>query len=299
MEFGKTANLDEIDFTLPVDPPGNAATLAAYKTDGPAEIYLASPVWSDPGFVGKIYPKGVKSGDYFHHYSRHYNSIELNTTYYATNPAQLKKWAEIAPDDFVFCPKVAKYISHGKQLRRAHDATQAFCRDVMELGEKLGPVWLLLPPTFTPAWFHILQEWVERFPSTMQLGIEFRHPLWFSDDGARKALFEFLRKHRTIAIITDVAGRRDVLHMEVTAPSTIIRFGGNKFHNSDFERLDMWAKKLIDWSEAGLQQAFFFMHQPNEHFTVEMAIHMSKRLKEWGNIEVRAPRKLAEQTKLF
>ena len=63
-------------------------------------------------------------------------------------------------------------------------------------------------------------------------------------------------------VITDVAGRRDVLHMQLTTPVLMLRFVGNGLHPTDYQRSDDWIARIADWWQRGLQAAYIFIHQP-------------------------------------
>jgi hypothetical protein len=71
-------------------------------------------------------------------------------------------------------------------------------------------------------------------------------------------------------IITDAAGRRDVLHMRLTVPRAFIRFVGNSLHPSDFPRIDDWARRIKKWLDAGIDEIYFFMHMHDEGKSPEL-----------------------------
>ncbi|MCS7003779.1 MAG: DUF72 domain-containing protein [Cytophagales bacterium] len=71
--------------------------------------------------------------------------------------------------------------------------------------------------------------------------MEFRHREWFSNS---LAAWETLIEYQVSTVITDVAGRRDVLHKRLITPYVIIRFVGNQLHPTDIQRLHAWAERL-------------------------------------------------------
>ena len=79
-------------------------------------------------------------------------------------------------------------------------------------------------------------------------------------------------------VITDVAGRRDVLHMYLTTPIAVIRFVGNNLHASDYKRIDDWVAQLQQWFAQGLQTVYFFVHQPNNLQAPALADYLVKQL---------------------
>ena len=66
----------------------------------------------------------------------------------------------------------------------------------------------------------MLQAFLERFPRHLMLAVEFRHPGWFTPEG-EAGLIPVLEASGVAAVITDVAGRRDVAHMHLSAPFTL------------------------------------------------------------------------------
>lgn len=58
--------------------------------------------------------------------------------------------------------------------------------------------------------------------------------------GKRCALapFWFLLEIKGITLLR--AGRRDVAHMNITVPKTMIHFVANDLHETDYKRLDDW-----------------------------------------------------------
>ncbi|MFN9379766.1 MAG: DUF72 domain-containing protein, partial [Bacteroidota bacterium] len=68
--------------------------------------------------------------------------------------------------------------------------------------------------------------------------------------------------HQKGMVMTDVAGRRDVLAIGATTDVVFVRFVGNLGHPSDGERLKQWVITLNEWVDAGIQEIYFFLHQP-------------------------------------
>jgi hypothetical protein len=72
MEFGKTENLDEIDFSLPPVPPLTLEVLRKEKSKGAkdAKIYCGCAKWGRKEWIGKLYPLGTKEKDFLQHYQK-------------------------------------------------------------------------------------------------------------------------------------------------------------------------------------------------------------------------------------
>ncbi len=302
MDFGRLPDVDAVDFTLPPDDPSTESWLQSFRGDSAGfRFYCGAPVWNHAGLAAKLYPRGARSGDFLKHYARQFNSVELNATYYGLNPAALDRWRAVVPPGFLFCPKMLKSVTHERGLYDAATLTGEFCAGIRILGESLGPIFALLPPSFGPERLRVLVQWIEQWPSDLELTIELRHPAWFADVKARAYLFAALRARSVIAALTDSAGRRDVLHQTLSGRAAFIRFLGNRLHKSDFARLNDWVDRLAAWKRCGLARAFLFLHQPDEALVPELAQHLDLRVRTALDLHWTAPRMLPhdEQPGLF
>lgn len=291
MEFGKISNFAKVDFSLPEEPSINRQVLSKKKSS--FTFFLGAPVWGNKNFVGKIYPCKTKPTNYLEEYSKHFNCIELNSTHYHLPSINLvKKWREVTASDFKFCPKFPQSISHcGYNFSKLQDDIQQFLERMELLDNKLGDYFFQLPPHFAPDSWPILKEFIDQF-KLQNLFIEFRHPGWFLPESRLEKIYEYLQISNVGIVITDVAGRRDVLHMRLTCPKVFIRFTGNSLHRSDFERLNQWGEKILNWREKGLEHCYFILHQPDESQCVELALHLGKRL----GFPMKLPSLLLEET---
>jgi uncharacterized protein YecE (DUF72 family) len=174
-------------------------------------------------------------------------------------------------------------------LQDAEELTDAFCQSVLGLGEFLGTSFLQLPPQFSPAMISSLRHFLETLPRGFKLAVEFRHPAWFSAGMLRSDAIRLLESYGVTALMTDVAGRRDVLHMNLTASRAMIRFVGNSLHPTDYSRIDAWVGRLKDWLAQGLQELYFFIHEPDnvqapdliQYFIEQMNARCGLSLKHW------------------
>ncbi len=292
MEFGKLPDISNVDFYLPPDSPFNSP-----RQNQELACYVGATGWSMKQWIGSFYPKGAKPGDFLHHYTRQFNTIELNTTHYRIpDPVTVEKWRETAAADFRFCPKIPQTISHSKDLDASGDLLSLFCKNIAGLGEKLGCCFIQLPPYFDVSKSSLLEDFLQRFPAEIPLAIELRHESWFAD--LHPSWPELLAKYNRAAVITDVAGRRDVLHMTLTSPVTVIRFVGNNLHPTDYQRAADWAQRLHQWQAQGLEKAYIFTHEPNNVLAPELAAHFTTILSQTLGIDHSGPcRNTCRQTR--
>ena len=292
MKFGKLDNIEGVDFSLPPDPPANEALL---KKLPPSEqsffFYIGCTGWSMPEWVGKVYPTGTKSRDFLLHYTRQFNTIELNTTHYRIpHPSMVEKWRTSSREDFRFCPKIPQVISHSRDLGLGGSQIEYFCQNIRGLGPKLGSCFLQLPPHFGPDKVPLLEKFIDRFPADIPLSIEFRHESWFEarSPGPQRAMNK-MEERGIGTVITDVAGRRDVLHMRLTNGWAMVRFVGNDLHPTDFLRVDRWLERIEHWRSRGLAGIYFFTHEPDNLQAPELAAHLYHKIENWPGIQSRGP----------
>jgi uncharacterized protein YecE (DUF72 family) len=262
MDFGQVPNsapagyLDRFDFSLPQDDPKNALRGANSSTP---KIYVGAPVWSHPGWVGSLYPRKTPSKEFLRFYSRQFNSIELNSTFYRVpDDKTLQAWREMTPKDFRFSPKLNQGISHGAS---GPTLLRQFCQRMTAFEDRLGMSFLQLPPSFSRNQLPSLHALLSHVPQGFSLAVEFRHPSWFAGQRLSPDAFALLSELGLSTVITDTTSRRDVLHASLTSKKVMIRFLGNELHPSDFTRIDGWIAKLKAWIEGGVEEICFFMHQ--------------------------------------
>lgn len=294
MKFGKLADISKVDFNLPDTPKASDTIIDRYQLQSgeKPDIYIGATGWSMPVWKGKWYPEKAKTADFLQHYGQQFNTIELNTTHYRIPDEKLiEKWYAETPADFRFCPKIPQSISHVNSLDIGGDNTQRFITAIEGLKEKYGCAFIQLPPYFDPSRLDLLDRFLGHWPQLLPIAVEVRHPDWFATTAATERLMETLTKHRATAVITDVAGRRDVLHMYVTAAYCMIRFVGNGLQETDFSRLKDWTERLKAWR---LPETYFFTHQPDNILAPDAAAWLNQQLQLQGWANSRGPVKIPE-----
>lgn len=273
MEFGKIRDIESVDWRLPVDDPDSIAFLKFLpEKQTPTQYFIGTPAWGHKEWLGRIYPPKTKAADFLFHYSRHFNTIELNTTHYRIPTAeQAQKWLSQVPEGFLFCPKLYQSISHTEEGLRDKTLLREWFTFLETLEDHRGPCFAQFPPHFDYSRKNILFYFLQQWPPDFELALEFRHPSWFAEGQILPALCKYLRGRNIGLVITDVAGRRDVLHTSISADFLMLRFIGNNLHPSDAVRARAWAQRISYWSQAGLRQMFFFVHEPDDIKAPEMA----------------------------
>jgi len=274
MKFGSVENPDEIDLSLPLDHPGTPEILKS-KGGELNEISVGCAKWNKKDLKA-FYPRGTK--DELGYYSQQFNSIELNATFYNNyGPEQIQKWTEKVPDHFRFFPKVNNYISHIKRLKQVEMPLEEFCNNIRHFNDKLGMAFLQVHNNFAPKDKDRLEEFLKLWHVDLPLAVELRNTNWYNDNEVTDWLYPLFEKHNICNIITDTAGRRDLLHMRLTSPVAFVRYVGAN-HPSDYERLDEWVKRIKLWKEQGLEKLYFFIHQNLENASPYLSAYFISKL---------------------
>lgn len=153
--------------------------------------------WTVPAALADCFPP---AGTSLERYSKRFNGVEINSTFYRSHRAgTYARWMAGTPPHFRFAVKLPRTITHDARLLNTQSLLAAFRTEVLQLGEKLGPVLVQLPPTLAydtgvaEAFFgHLRDQW----PGTIVC--EPRHPSWF--DPEAEAL---MTAHRVGRVATD------------------------------------------------------------------------------------------------
>ena len=109
--------------------------------------------------------------------------------------------------------------------------------------------------------------------------------------------YRILEENNVSTVITDVAGRRDVLHQRLTTPTAIVRFIGNDSEATDFSRLDAWVKRLKTWFEMGLHEVYFFTHSPDNLKAPNLTKYFQERIEANFDAILRGPKFIKPEEK--
>lgn len=136
-----------------------------------------------------FYPRGTRAADMLEIYARAFESVEVDSTFYAAPAVStVEAWGKRTPDGFTFSLKMPQEITHKHALRAGCDeALKEFCDRARRLGAKLGVVLIQLAPQFdaTPENERALREFLPLLPRDLRFSIEFRDRGWFDEEVLR------------------------------------------------------------------------------------------------------------------
>jgi uncharacterized protein YecE (DUF72 family) len=208
-------------------------------------VLIGCSGWNYSDWRGPFYPeRGCPASRWLEFYSRHFPTVEINSTFYrlASRDA-VARWLTQTPDDFVFAPKISRYITHIKRLTNPQ-AVERFYEHIEPLvkSPKFGPVLWQLPENFHRD-DDRLRNALDNLPPGRH-AFEFRHPSWFDE-----AIYSMLREHDVALVIGD-APTRPFQAYELTTEFTFIRFHhGRRGRGGNYSRteLDEWSARIKKW----------------------------------------------------
>lgn len=218
-------------------------------------IYVGTSGWQYKDWRGRFYPEGLPQSKWLEHYSSHFETVEVNNTFYRLpDEGVFKAWQNRTPEDFVFAVKASRYITHIRRLRDSSENISLFMDRASKLGKKLGPVLLQLPPNLQ-ADLESLDAALTKFRKGIRVVVEFRHDSWLSEE-----VKSLLTEHEAAFCLADKESRA-VTPIWRTASWAYIRFhSGTATPVPCYGRgaLQSWARRLAEtWDTDADIYAYF------------------------------------------
>ena len=109
-------------------------------------LRLGTSSWSSQDWVGVFYPAGTASADFISEYAKHFDTVEVDSTFYRTpSAAMVRNWRARTPSGFLAAAKFPQVITHEKVLVDCANELSEFLKAMDLLGDKLGPLLLQFP----------------------------------------------------------------------------------------------------------------------------------------------------------
>ncbi|MGH9530169.1 MAG: DUF72 domain-containing protein [Terriglobales bacterium] len=226
------------------------------RTHQSSNIRIGTSGWHYKHWVGGFYPAGFPAGKMFSWYAEHFDTVEVNNTFYRL-PAEdaVVHWRQTAPPNFLFSVKASRFITHMKRLLDPGASVGRFLSRVELLGSTLGPILFQLPSKF-PLNLSRLEEFLDALPPSHKYKyvFEFRDASW-----AASSVYQLLRRYNAALCLHDWRGVS--WPREITADFTYIRFHGptgNYSGSYPLEFLSTWAGQIRQWES--LRYVFIYFN---------------------------------------
>jgi uncharacterized protein YecE (DUF72 family) len=208
------------------------------------EIRIGTSGWHYRHWLGRFYPKSMRAKSMFAFYQRHFDTVELNNSFYRLpTPEAFDAWKESATPTFLFAVKGSRFVTHNKKLKDPDQPLKNLLPRAERLGKKLGPILWQLPPKWRRN-LERLEEFLRALPRQHRYAFEFRESSWHHE-----SVYELLRRHNAAHCIYELAGF--ATEPVVTADFAYVRLHGpgGKYQGSySTRKLRGWADRIGEWS---------------------------------------------------
>lgn len=282
-----------------------------------ATIRLGTSAFTAAGWEGGFYPKGLPAREQLAFYAQHFDSVEVDSTFYRTpSKTTVQGWEKNTPTGFLFAAKVPQIVTHEKVLVDCDAEIKEFMEAMDCLGEKLGPLLLQFGYFNKKAFLGVndflarLQPFLKKLPKDHRFAVEIRNKNWLVPE-----FVEALRERGVaLALIDQSWMPRPSQWFEkfdpITADFTYVRWLGDRKRIE--EQTKVWNKAIVDrhaelseWAEVlgkVHKRKIQIFAYANNHYagygpaTVEMFQDLWRRQ---VKTEIRKPRAAAAQDQLF
>ena len=262
--------------------------------------YLGCPGWGLASWVGRLFPAGTRPTDFLARYAEVFNTVEGNTSFYALPPADtVARWRDQVGPEFRFCFKFPRAITHDRLLRDCAADVATFLDRVAPLGDKLGTLFLQLPPRFGAGQLPLLRDFLGVLPAGFHYAVELRDEAFFRPGPTEDEALSLLRERGVDLVVmdtrgihaskslafADIRGRKPALPvvMRATAARPLVRFVPHETFDENRPLLEPWCRRLAAWIAEG-KRPYFFMHAPDDTFAPENAYALHAMLRAHADV---------------
>ena len=249
--------------------------------------FLGCGVWNNPEWVGGLFSSGSRPSGHLREYASVFNTVEGNSTFYGTPSGNsLNRWRSDTTDRFRFCFKFPRLISHERRLSDAQAHTRTFLQTLSGLGDRVGPLFLQLPPSFGPKELLQLDRFLAYLPDTFPYAVEVRNPEFYGPSGSdlnsiliERGVDRVILDNRALvrSISPGGASLASDAPSGLMSPSSVspgdrpfIRFVGAKDAATNLPLLSEWARIVSTWILEG-KAPHVFIHTSDDRNSPNLA----------------------------
>lgn len=237
-------------------------------------LYIGTSGYQYPHWRGVFYPDDLPKSRWFEFYARHFDTVEINNTFYRLPGATVfDDWRDAAPAGFIYALKFSGYATHRKKLKDTKRPVQMFTQRAQRLKSRLGPILVQLPPHW-----HANLDRLDRFlpilPREYRWIVEFRDPTWLCDP-----VFDALARYGVGLCWHDLLPRHP---HRLTAGFSYFRFHGRHYAgNYSAAQLKSHARKIRDYLARGVG-VYAYFNNDAEGYAVGNALDLRDHVERGG-----------------
>ena len=241
------------------------------RANATAAVHVGCSGWIYAHWRGLFYPPKLKSAQWVEYYARHFDTVEINNTFYRLPESSVfDAWRQQAPAGFIYAVKASRYLTHMKKLKDPAEPLARLLDRAVHLKDHLGPILYQLPPGWK-ADAARLDAFLGQLPRGRTHVLEFRDESWYVDE-----ILALVRSHGASLCVHDMPGRAP--ERMALGPIAYVRFHGptGQYSGSyDANALRPWAEWLAHQRDAGRDIYVYFNNDIGGH-----AVRDAVRLRE-------------------
>jgi uncharacterized protein YecE (DUF72 family) len=201
-------------------------------------IFVGTSGWTYDDWNQHFYPNEVKGAERLSFYAAHFDTLEVNATFYhQPTPTMIASWNRRLGDKFHLVVKGSRVITHLKKLHDCLDPLRAYLTHTLQINRLKAILWQLPPALYKD--IESLERFLSLLPQNVRHAIEFCHKSWWDEETAKT-----LARHG-VAFVT-------ISHP--TLPATVFPtadFLYARFHGQGqaLYRYDYSDEELCQWAE--------------------------------------------------
>jgi uncharacterized protein YecE (DUF72 family) len=234
------------------------------------KLYVGTAGWSYKDWVGSFYPKTQsKSFDWLEFYSRYFNLVEVNASYYSyISPKTIEGWINKVEErnDFLFTIKLHQDFTHKRKFKTGQIEAVKSNLNQLQNSNRLGGLLIQFPYSFalTKENANHVKDLADIF-SEYEKFIEVRHKSWFID-----RFINFVSKSKSSLCTIDQPMIGEAVDFKP------IKAGDNLYIRMHGRNEKGWKQSLgsfsKDQSYEEQSERYNYLYSPGELLEIEQAI---------------------------
>jgi uncharacterized protein YecE (DUF72 family) len=233
-------------------------------------IRIGCSGWNYKHWRGLFYPEGLTQKQWFAFYAEHFDTVEINNSFYRLPKAEtFEAWRAAAPAGFCYAVKANRFLTQAKKLKDCEAPLERMMAPFRALRDRLGPILYQLPPRFRIN-LERLESFLKLLPKDVVSVFEFREPSWHVPE-----TFALLDRYRASFCVHDMPGSAS--ERIAVGPIAYLRFhgaSGKYWGRYPDEGLLSWTDWIVAQAKAGRPVWAYFNNDIHAH-----AIHDAQTLK--------------------
>jgi uncharacterized protein YecE (DUF72 family) len=240
-----------------------------------SRVHIGASGWSYAHWTGVLYPEGLPPWQRLDYYLPHFQTVELNSSYYRwPKESTFARWGQRLPDRFRLSVKAPRLLTHVQRLYAPERWLARIGQSLAQLGTRRGVLLVQLSPHMELD-YPRLAYFLAQVPPGLRVACEFRHPSWHQE-----SVFALLQQHSAAYCV--MSGAHLPCILRATAPFVYVRLHGPDPHtlyagSYTEDNLRWWADRILEWTGTG-QEVFVYFNNDGDGHAVRNAQTLKRLL---------------------